>query len=941
MEYTPQLSVEFKNIVAKYSSQFRGNSQQDALEFLLWLLDRMHEDLNSSSRQKAKPPEHSGSPPASPTDSGHSFVRDHFQAQYRSSLTCPHCHKQSDTFDPFLCVSLPIPLRQTRALSVTLAFQAKQRRFLRVGVAVPLFGTVAALRQMVADEGRIPPEQVILAELFSSGFQRSFWDDEDLNAIADGDPVYAFQAPPPLAKASGRSSEFPHSLPASPRGSDPTRKLSRGGSVSSDFLAAGSRLLLLLCNVDGAGSQAVRFGPPLVIREECAVSWDHLQQSILGNMRYLMRSDAPPPVEAIVFQLRVVGAPPANCYLSAKDARPLQHPAIDRALQLCGSGGPPHVKLVVEWDPKTKERMFGSIQEEVVQDDESVRTQQLDHQQQSCSLAECFQLYTKEEQLALDDAWRCPHCKVLQQGTVKLSLWTLPDILIVHLKRFRQVGGRRNKLSTLVRFPLAGLDMAPHVVKRSQSGGRSPVGQWSSWKPPPYRPVDNGPLDVLYDLYAVCNHHGSLQGGHYTAFCRNSVDARWYSYDDSNVEQIPQDDVCTRGAYLLFYQKRTAIPTWSASSSVRGSTSSSVSDHWVLRLNGKNRESVGSRAPANCAPLPADPDTLVFLDEDGSDQGCGTRAFVRGVKGRSASLRIPSRLKRTLSKAMPLRWSFGPKDRTKPKPGDLGEFPESGRQAKGANDDDASANQDKLPNGAPPTQSANESCSASGQRRPADAAEGKPKVTRQDSAGAKGKDLPSQSKLRTLGAERPTSSVDTRERFKASPSSGKHREANQRTLTKDGAPDAGPHEGKSKPRNGALTKDGTSESKPRIGAPKKEARRPSGSDSIKSEVSNGTAKASVSNGVLPDERTSGTVPRPQKEGELPAGKPQLDIRRVQSSSNVQTKAEWTMKRSASLYRNGSAPHHPRGYPGDNPALQRMKLQTSSLGRKKSVPESSF
>lgn len=42
-------------------------------------------------------------------------------------------------------------------------------------------------------------------------------------------------------------------------------------------------------------------------------------------------------------------------------------------------------------------------------------------------------------QLAPDDAWRCPHCKQLQQGRIKLSLWTLPDVLILHLKRFRQV----------------------------------------------------------------------------------------------------------------------------------------------------------------------------------------------------------------------------------------------------------------------------------------------------------------------------------------------------------------------------------------------------------------------------------------------------------------------------------------------------------------------
>lgn len=46
--------------------------------------------------------------------------------------------------------------------------------------------------------------------------------------------------------------------------------------------------------------------------------------------------------------------------------------------------------------------LFGNIQEEVVEDDESVRQKQQLHQQQhSCTLDECFQLYTKEEQVSL------------------------------------------------------------------------------------------------------------------------------------------------------------------------------------------------------------------------------------------------------------------------------------------------------------------------------------------------------------------------------------------------------------------------------------------------------------------------------------------------------------------------------------------------------------
>lgn len=56
----------------------------------------------------------------------------------------------------------------------------------------------------------------------------------------------------------------------------------------------------------------------------------------------------------------------------------------------------------------------------------------------------------------------------------------------------------------------------------------------------------------------------------FAAFCRNSVDGQWYSYDDSSAELVPEAEVCTRGAYILFYQRRNTIPPWSASSSVTG-----------------------------------------------------------------------------------------------------------------------------------------------------------------------------------------------------------------------------------------------------------------------------------------------------------------------------------------------------------------------------------
>lgn len=47
-----------------------------------------------------------------------------------------------------------------RPLCVTLVFSTKGQRYLRVGLAMPLFGSVACLRRMVADEGKLSPDQV-------------------------------------------------------------------------------------------------------------------------------------------------------------------------------------------------------------------------------------------------------------------------------------------------------------------------------------------------------------------------------------------------------------------------------------------------------------------------------------------------------------------------------------------------------------------------------------------------------------------------------------------------------------------------------------------------------------------------------------------------------------------------------------------------------------
>ncbi|KAK7940520.1 hypothetical protein WMY93_003846 [Mugilogobius chulae] len=627
-EYTPQHSRDFKSVVSKNATQFKGNAQHDAQEFLLWLLDRVHEDLNTvnpNSRPAIKPPieedDQSVEGPSPPLSAG-SFVQELFQAQYKSSLTCPHCQKQSNTFDPFLCISLPIPLPHTRPL------------------------TVYRLREAVSRETKIPMDQFVLTEMYYDGFHRSFCDDEhDLNIIQESDSIFAFETPETFKLENIRHKRG--SLLANLNhnnfkyGSEMSRTPSFMQGAMTPLTASPNKnlgpekIILLVCNRACTGHQGKRFGLPFVLYLERTVTWDTLQKEILEKMRHLLRPGV--YIQVGPFSLRVVGVVGIT-YLLPQDERPLCHPTVDRAYKSCGQGGPPHVKIVVEWDKETKEYLFGHTEEEYIPDAESVYLhREQHHQPQACTLAQCFQLYTKEEQLAPDDAWRCPHCKQLQQGRIKLSLWTLPDVLILHLKRFRQEGDRRVKMQNMIRFPLIGMDMAPHVVKRSQSSWSLP-SHWSPWRRP--YGLGRNPDDYLYDLYAVCNHHGNMHGGHYTAYCKNSVDGQWYCFDDSEVSPVADDDVCQQTAYILFYQRRTAIPSWSANSSVAGSTSSSLCDHWINRLPGSRPASLASGASSRRTSLASLAESVEFPGEKSEDDGgFSMRPFVRSIQRQSVSSR--------------------------------------------------------------------------------------------------------------------------------------------------------------------------------------------------------------------------------------------------------------------------------------------------------------
>jgi len=181
--------------------------------------------------------------------------------------------------------------------------------------------------------------------------------------------------------------------------------------------------------------------------------------------------------------------------------------------------------------------------------------------------------------------------------TKRMSLWRLPPVVIINLKRFQFTTHMRRKLRDLVVFPIEGLDLSRIVAsekpasppptshesggkqkskKKGSKDGRSMANGDAHGSSPyledPYddgedagteasettQPMssDDGRSEMLYDLYAVVHHQGALSGGHYVASLKSEIDGQWRLFNDAQIFEIHSRDVIDSSAYILFYIRR-------------------------------------------------------------------------------------------------------------------------------------------------------------------------------------------------------------------------------------------------------------------------------------------------------------------------------------------------------------------------------------------------
>eukprot|EP00795_Rhopilema_esculentum_P010621 gene10621-19361_t len=133
-----------------------------------------------------------------------------------------------------------------------------------------------------------------------------------------------------------------------------------------------------------------------------------------------------------------------------------------------------------------------------------------------------------------DNMYNCEKCNKLRNGVKYLKVLSLPEVLCIHLKRFRHEMHYSSKINNHVNFPVNGLDMKPFLDK-----------DWHS-------------EFTTYDLCAVITHFGNVGGGHYIAYAKNCINGKWYEFNDSLISEVSEYVVESTEAYVLFYSKRSS-----------------------------------------------------------------------------------------------------------------------------------------------------------------------------------------------------------------------------------------------------------------------------------------------------------------------------------------------------------------------------------------------
>ncbi|RVW57124.1 Ubiquitin carboxyl-terminal hydrolase 5 [Vitis vinifera] len=504
------------------------------------------------------------------------------EGQYKSTLVCPVCNKISVTFDPFMYLSLPLQSTITRTMTVTVFTCDGSALPSACTVTVPKQGRCRDLIQALSGACSVKHnEKLLLAEIRNHLIDRFLEDPLILlSTIKDDDHLAAYKIPK-LSKSTiflqliHRREEqeignAQKSFGWKPYGTPLVSPISCDDVITrGDIQSIVYTMLSPMLRTERQGHTDISETSISVAASDpsCDITTSEAFTDSIESDLKDMDGNSYKTVTLSKLPLQLVDENNACIDLSVGEEKPIKL-----------SSSSMSILVFVDWSHKFLEKYDTHYLENLPEVfkygpvTKKARTEPL-------SLYTCLEAFLREEPLVPEDMWFCPQCKEQRQASKKLDLWRLPEVLVIHLKRFSYSRSMKHKLETFVNFPIHDLDLTNYVAHKNNSRSQ------------------------IYELYALTNHYGGMGSGHYTAHIKvsdialthkqkvaiylsqiqsgaiicplhSSIDIfmttliivpfillqlldenRWYNFDDSHISAINEEDVKSAAAYVLFYKR--------------------------------------------------------------------------------------------------------------------------------------------------------------------------------------------------------------------------------------------------------------------------------------------------------------------------------------------------------------------------------------------------
>lgn len=508
--------INFRQIFVNFVKQFAGFSQQDSHEMLTFMLDGLHEDLNRNIDKKyvelSEQKENETDLEASQRWWNNLLIRDNsiivdlFYGQYKSTVQCNVCNKISITYDPFMCLGVPIGVIMTKTIYII----NQENQIRKIKLKFQSKDTLETVLQNNIDEYQNKFVVAILCDE-SKKYLRWLQPSDELSIYFEDNK---------------------------------SRRLILY-EYNKEYVK-GKVPIIISPMTSKKGEQIMLFYPKPFWFEnnqliECMIN--EINQSykeyILKNIETIedISNDTNKENSEKKYEIKIVN----NLTVPSKGKYPCDQcnsfncvycdfkfessNTIDTIFKSLSK--PRKVLLYVQFPSElfktSKPHKEIILYKEYLDDDDyPPKTES--------TLDSCLCSLSQTEQLNHENTWYCSNCKEHRKAYKTLQIMKAPYFLIIQIKRFKSVTGLFNnsKNDTLVDFPITNFSLDPYIVNR----------------------IENKHYN--YDLFAINQHFGWSIGGHYTAFIKNKE--KWYDFDDETVSEINTSKLVTNNAYLLFYK---------------------------------------------------------------------------------------------------------------------------------------------------------------------------------------------------------------------------------------------------------------------------------------------------------------------------------------------------------------------------------------------------